>query len=239
MTSIPGQVIGVNQLATWRVGAGRPVVLLHGWLCDHQDMGPLAELLRADHEVVTLDLRGHGVSGTPTAGFGLGDFAADVIEVIERLDLGSALLVGHSLGAAIALEAAIMAPAAVRGVLIVDSQWTMTRPPAELVASASDTAGADFEQRRQRSLGLRRALQPGLEYPTPGQRVAAEALRACPCPVHSIVADANWPIVDPIRPTLADLEAFSVSRVTGTGHWIQLERPDAVAAALRELESRC
>jgi pimeloyl-ACP methyl ester carboxylesterase len=64
-------------------------------------------------------------------------------------------------------------------------------------------------------------------------------LRTRSCPVHSIVADANWPTVKPILPMLADLDAFSVSRVTGTGHWVQLERADAVADALRALESRC
>jgi pimeloyl-ACP methyl ester carboxylesterase len=244
-------VVGQHHIASWREGTGPPVILIHGWLCDHQDMGPLSALIRADHDVVSLDLRGHGVSGTPASGFGLTDFAADVLAVIDQLQLGPALLVGHSLGAAISLDVAVMSPESVRGILIVDSQWTMTRPPADLVASAWNVHGEDFEQRRQRSLGFRRVLQPGLEFPTPPAPVAAEALnsmlswdgptalRTRSCPVHSIVADANWPTVKPILPMLADLDAFSVSRVTGTGHWVQLERADAVADALRALESRC
>jgi pimeloyl-ACP methyl ester carboxylesterase len=214
-------------------------------------MGPLVERLRDDHEVVTLDLRGHGVSGTPACGFGIADFAADVLELIERLALGPVLLLGHSLGAAIALDVAVRAPGSVRGVLVVDSQWSLTRPPASLVASTRDVQGADFEQRRERSLGLRHALLPGVEFPTPAQPVAAQALnsmmawdgpaalRARSCPVQAIIADANWPTVAPILPTLADLPEFSVIRVGGTGHWIHVERPEAVADALRDLEARC
>jgi pimeloyl-ACP methyl ester carboxylesterase len=243
--------VGKHHLATWRQGAGAPVLLLHGWLCDHQDMGGLAELIATDHEVISMDLRGHGVSGTPAGGFALADFATDVLEVIEQLRLGPVLLVGHSLGAAIALEVAARAPASVRGVVIIDSQWTMTRPPPELVAAISNVHGDDFEQRRRRSLDLRQALLPGLQFATPGQSIAAEALdslmgwdgpaalRACSSPVHSIVSDANWPIVQPILPTLADLDSFSVSRVSGTGHWVHVERPEAVSTAVRMLEARC
>jgi pimeloyl-ACP methyl ester carboxylesterase len=243
--------IGPDRLAVWRRGDGPPVVLLHGWLCDHQDMDPLADLLGTDHDVVSMDLRGHGASGTPSAGFGLADFAVDVVTVVEQLELGPVMLLGHSLGAAIALEVAGRAPEVVRGIVIVDSQWTMTRPPAELVAAVWDTAGDDFAQRRRRSLDLRQILMPGRQFPTPGQPVAAEALnalmawdgpaalRACGCPVHSIVTDANWPTVEPILPTLADLDAFSVSRISGTGHWAHFERPDTVAAALRTLEDVC
>jgi pimeloyl-ACP methyl ester carboxylesterase len=245
------RVVGANRLATWRVGNGPAVVLIHGWLCDHQDMGPLTALLGEDHEVVSLDLRGHGISGAPAHGFAIADFAADVLEVIADLDLGPVLLVGHSLGAAIAVEVGGRAPESVRGIVIVDSQWSLTRPPADLVTSASNVTGEDFAQRRQRSLDFRRALQPGFDFPTPTQPIAAQALnsmltwdgpsalRACSCPVHAIVADANWPTVEPILPTLADVNDLSVSRVYGTGHWVQLERPDAVANALGELESRC
>lgn len=84
-----------------RVGAGAPVVLVHG-LTEHRGMwAPIVERLAPDREVVLVDLRGHGES-SGGAGYEIGEMAADVAAVLGELRLDRPDVVGHSLGGAVA-----------------------------------------------------------------------------------------------------------------------------------------
>ncbi|MET0460340.1 MAG: alpha/beta hydrolase [Ilumatobacteraceae bacterium] len=87
-------------------GAGRPVVLLHAWGLDaHMWNAQLPALLGAGLQVVTIDQRGHGRSGRSQDGYDLDTMAADVIGVLDALDLHDAVLVGHSMGGAVVAHA--------------------------------------------------------------------------------------------------------------------------------------
>lgn len=105
-----------------QAGAGPDVVLIHGvtgdlsiwFLC--RAMTELAERFR----VTAFDLRGHGYSDVPPAGYTSADHAADLIALLDRLEIGSARLVGHSFGAVIALHAAVLAPERVEAVVLSD-----------------------------------------------------------------------------------------------------------------------
>ncbi|MFG3620354.1 alpha/beta fold hydrolase [Nocardia sp. NPDC047654] len=85
-----------------RGGRGRPLVLCPGLLSTQDDLHELTTLLRCDHDVVTFDLRGHGLASAAdryTFEAFLGDFITVMAE-LGRLGLPSApVLVGHSLGA--------------------------------------------------------------------------------------------------------------------------------------------
>lgn len=85
------------------VGQGNPLLFLHGYACsmdvwDHQ----VLELSR-DYRCITLDLRGHGDSDKPDSAYSLEELAGDIGAVVEQLDLHNLVLVGHSIGAALAL----------------------------------------------------------------------------------------------------------------------------------------
>ncbi len=233
-----------GRLAVTRDGSGPPVLLLHGWLCDQADLAPLTAELTATHDVIRLDLRGHGASAASPGPFTLDDFAADAAAVIGELGLGPVLAVGHSMGGAVALILAGRYPALVSGVIMLDSPWAVTPPGPELVARVAPLADSETEYlaRRDRLRTARAALLPGPLGPSAAWPVAAQsyaslmdwdgpaALRDCPRPVHAVFADAGW------RAVAADLPRFpglGVTHVTGTGHWVQVERPDAVAAAVR------
>ena len=87
-------------------GDGRPVVLVHGSWGDHHNWAPVVPLLSQSFRVVTFDRRGHSQS---EAGRNQGSFAEDADdlgELIERLGLAPAHVVGNSGGAAIALRLA-------------------------------------------------------------------------------------------------------------------------------------
>ena len=81
------------------VGAGRPVVLIHGWPLSGRSweaqVGPLVE---AGHRVVTYDRRGFGDSSQPWNGYDYDTFSADLHALLEHLDLRDVALVGFSMG---------------------------------------------------------------------------------------------------------------------------------------------
>src|SRR5881398_2321819 len=80
-------------------GAGRPVVLIHGYpLSGASWEKQMPVLLNAGYRVITYDRRGFGKSSQPTAGYNDDTFAADLREVITQLKLQDVTLVGFSMG---------------------------------------------------------------------------------------------------------------------------------------------
>ena len=100
----------VDSAVGREVGGGRPVVLLAGLGLDHESWAGPAAALSRHHRVVRIDLRGTGRSDAPNAGYSLDRLAADVIAVLDRLDLADMVLIGHSFGAQIGLLVAATVP---------------------------------------------------------------------------------------------------------------------------------
>lgn len=102
-------------------GAGAPpLVLVHGFGCDHTDYAAQVAHFSPWHRCVSVDLRGHGQSPGRPEECGIERFGGDVAEVLRALDLAGAVVVGHSLGARVAVEAALQAPDRVGGVVLLD-----------------------------------------------------------------------------------------------------------------------
>ena len=80
-------------------GSGTPVVLIHGWpLSGASWEKQLPVLLGAGHRVITYDRRGFGRSSQPDSGYDYDTFASDLNEIMTKLDLRDAALVGFSMG---------------------------------------------------------------------------------------------------------------------------------------------
>ena len=80
-------------------GAGRPVVLIHGYpLSGRAWDRQVPALLAAGHRVISYDRRGAGASSKPATGYDWDTFAADLATLIDTLGLEHAALVGHSMG---------------------------------------------------------------------------------------------------------------------------------------------
>jgi pimeloyl-ACP methyl ester carboxylesterase len=99
----------------------RAVVLVHGLLMDSRMYTRLAPTLAArGHRVICADMLGHGTSAQPHAmtEYSMPQFGRDVIALLDHLELPHAVIGGTSLGANIALEVAVAAPARVRALVL-------------------------------------------------------------------------------------------------------------------------
>jgi pimeloyl-ACP methyl ester carboxylesterase len=102
-------------------GDGLPaIVFVHGWSCDRRYWNRQVGHYAARFTVVTVDLAGHGESGTGRRSHTMPSFGADVAAVVTGLDLPEVVLVGHSMGGDVVVEAALQLRTRVRGLVWAD-----------------------------------------------------------------------------------------------------------------------
>jgi pimeloyl-ACP methyl ester carboxylesterase len=104
-----------------------PIVLLHGLGMQSTIWQPQIDILQNDFDVVTFDMLGHGQSSLPPQNPSLTDYADQVLSVMDALDIPSAHIAGHSMGALIGLEFALTHPERVRSVTPMNGVYC--RPP--------------------------------------------------------------------------------------------------------------
>jgi pimeloyl-ACP methyl ester carboxylesterase len=102
-------------------GKGRPpIVFVHGFGCALSDWHAQVSHLSPRYQTIAVDLRGHGASpGTPEE-CSIERYGADVAKVMQALARSPAVLVGHSMGCRVVVEAALQATGRVAGVVLVD-----------------------------------------------------------------------------------------------------------------------
>lgn len=101
--------------------SGRPLILLHGLLLSQEMHRPLAKALAArGNRVITLDLLGHGQSDRPREmwSYSMPIYGEQVIALMDHLEIERAVVMGTSLGANTALEAAARSPERLQGLVI-------------------------------------------------------------------------------------------------------------------------
>lgn len=110
------------RLAYFTGGSGdRTLLFVHGWCCNHTYFAPQADYFaELGFRTVSVDLRGHGDSDKPPGEYPISQFAADVADVIDQLDLDRPVVVGHSMGGITALQLAASHPTRLRGIVLVD-----------------------------------------------------------------------------------------------------------------------
>jgi pimeloyl-ACP methyl ester carboxylesterase len=131
------------------LGEGSPaLVFIHGWMCDQTFWSAQDREFARTNTVVTIDLPGHGLSGMEREGWPLVAYGADVQAVVEHLGLDNVVLIGHSMGGAVVLEAARLMPDRMIGVVAVDSlhdaefKYTAEQIEAFISAFENDFAGS-------------------------------------------------------------------------------------------------
>lgn len=118
---MPTLLVANSELYYERIGAGQPVLLIHGLGGSSRDWALQAPAFAAQYEVITVDMRGHGRSAKPRQRYRIAGFAADLAGLLDGLNAAPAHVVGLSLGGMVALELALSYPALVRSLVVVNS----------------------------------------------------------------------------------------------------------------------
>jgi len=235
-------------------GAGTPTLLfVHGWSCDRSYWRGQLRPLAVRHQVVAVDLAGHGESGVGRRDWTMAAFGEDVVAVVEQLGLDEVVLIGHSMGGDVIVEAALRLGDRVVGLVWVDTYSTLGDPGTddELEAFAAPfredfgsatramarrmfTPAADAELVEWVAADMS-AAPPEIAVDALGHAVGNEpgilaGLRELTTPVVAINPDA--------RPTDTEaLRRHGVKTVlmSGVGHFLMLEDPDRFNRLLGEV----
>ena len=137
------RIVDGTRLRLIDSGSGTPVVFIHGigaslYSWRHQ----LTPVVGAGYRVITFDNRGFGFSDKPAHGYHNADYAHLVVSLLDSLGIASAVLVGHSMGGAIAAEVALAHPDRVRGLVLIDATGYGMRWPGVLKLARLPFLGA-------------------------------------------------------------------------------------------------
>jgi len=124
---VTGTVTAADQVAIKYETAGRgepALVFVHCWTCNRGYWDKQVEHFAKDHQVVRLDLAGHGESGRERKDYTVEAFGGDVAAVVEKLGLQRVVLIGYSMGGSVSVEAAKRLGDRVIGVVGIDTFYT-------------------------------------------------------------------------------------------------------------------
>jgi pimeloyl-ACP methyl ester carboxylesterase len=243
------------------VGEGEPVVLIHGVGLRLEAWSLQIESLATTHRVIAVDLPGHGASAPIGHGSDLASFVDWFVTVLDDLDLDSANVAGHSMGALIAGGCAVEAPARVQRVALVSAVHRRDLAASTAVrARAAEIAAGNFDP----NAPLVRWFGNGCEASEP-YRLVKSWLAAVDIDAYAtayasfaggdaVYAD-RWPSVtcpalfltgelDPNSTPQMSLDLAAASPrgeayiVAGHRHMVNMTAPDEVTTALRHWLTR-
>jgi 3-oxoadipate enol-lactonase len=120
---------GRRRLHYEDLGAGPPVVLLHGFTNYGLSWAPqLAAVVHAGYRAILPDLRGHGASAPATELCTVTDLALDIMELLDHLGTGPVVVCGLSLGGMVAMQMALDKPDRIAALVIANSRSSFTDP---------------------------------------------------------------------------------------------------------------
>jgi pimeloyl-ACP methyl ester carboxylesterase len=227
-------------------GSGDPaVVLIHGWACDENYWSAQVDALKSKYTVVAINLAGHGASERNRTDWTMGNYGEDVATVVRQLQNPHIVLVGHSMGADVALEASRRIGDRVIGIIAVDSLKSIGLPPMrpqeinrqlapfrdhfieatrDYVTKTMFAKGADatFVQKVAYDMSLE---PPQVAIPSLQSLLAMDFTTLLPdihVPVYAINSDLSPTDEARIRKSLP---GFKVDVLDHTGHFLMMEVP--------------
>jgi pimeloyl-ACP methyl ester carboxylesterase len=235
-------------------GRGAPaLVFVHGWCCDRSYWEAQVDHFAQQYTVVTIDLAGHGESGLGRESWTMEAFGEDVVAVVRELHLDEVVLIGHSMGGHVIVEAARRMPNRVIGLVGADTFSDVER---RLTREEFDE---EFARVRTSFPEATRQLVRSLFAPTADpilvERVAADMSEAPPEIGLSAVQEATGhdlaqaleEVQAPIRCISSDggtinIEAaqrhassFEVAYMSRVGHFVMMEDPETFNCLLAEI----
>lgn len=229
------------------------LVFIHCWACDSNYWREQVPVFKQKYTVVTVDLAGHGGTDANRTEWSIARFGQDVATAVGAIPNRQIVLVGHSMGGPVAIEAARQLEGRVIGIIGVDTFNTIgapapTRPQIDAILKPfeADFIGHTRELVTQHLFapGANRALADKVAYDMSlaQPRSALPALRALfeydfteplkdiPVPIIAIDSDLGEPVNEArIRKVLPKFRAVVIP---GVGHFLMMEDPGRFNAAL-------
>ena len=245
---------GVTLFCEQAPGDEPPILLVHGWCCDHTYFVPQFEHFASrGHRVVAVDLRGHGRSDKPQQGYTMQLFADDLAWICQRIGVEKPVVVGHSMGGIVAfdlaarypdmtsavvmLDAAVVLPSAARAAipsLLEELRGPGYREVLRNYVANSLFISTDDQERKKRILeSMSSTPQHVVVSAFEGLRDydPTEATGGLAIPAVYIAADELQPRSDMTRfhEMFSDIQ---YGKTVGSGHFCQLEVPEQVNAMI-------
>ena len=240
-------------MAYSEAGDGPAVLLIHGWACDRSFWEKQIAALSGVCRVIAPDLRGHGSSSVPEGGYSLAGLAEDIRSMCHDLEAAPFVLVGHSMGGMVAQRYALDHPDDLAGLVLVA---TAAADPENALVSRRIAATTPVEGFRKSFLRHSESWFTSESDPELVAWIEARMLRT---PEHvamklvnayggvdvrrelsaldmpTLVIGARGDVSTPVDRS-AELSRLipgaNLVIIDGTGHFVQLERPDEVNEAL-------
>jgi pimeloyl-ACP methyl ester carboxylesterase len=125
-------------------GRGPAIVAVHGLTSNHTVWYPIADALGGSHRILAHDLRGRGDSDKPATGYSLAHHAADLRALLDHFRLSRAIVMGHSLGAHIAVRFATLHAERVSKLVLFDGGLDVRAEILDALAPAINRLGVEF-----------------------------------------------------------------------------------------------
>jgi len=126
-------------------GSGRPLILLHGGLGSGEMFGPIIPALAANHQVIAVDLQGHGRTADIDRPIDVRLMADDIGALIDHLGLDKPDVVGYSLGGGVAFFTAVKYPDKVGKLVMAAANVRRDAIPPEMLAQQGQVSSAAVE----------------------------------------------------------------------------------------------
>ena len=129
---------------------GIPMILLHGMGDSWRSFERVLQFLPEDYLVIALTQRGHGDSSKPEKGYCYSDFATDLAAFMDARSIGSAVVVGHSMGSSNAKRFALDYPKRTLGLVLIGSFADASNTPGDrelwdtVISKMEDRLDQDF-----------------------------------------------------------------------------------------------
>jgi 3-oxoadipate enol-lactonase len=245
-------------------GEGTPLLFLHQAATDHRLWHRQYTYFRTRYRLITMDVLGHGAVAWPPQERSIAQAAQRVQQLLEYLGTGPAFLIGVSMGAAIAMQVALHAPALVRGLGLI-SPWSYPDDHMRALINRLARLAEAGDMRSHTSLLLRYSFASGyLEAHASNRRrlramalaqpaeVVAHAWVAClRCDLRGAVRAVRAPsliiagrsdLLTPpylARAVARELAGVEIEVWEETGHFPFLEHPGRFNQRLEGFVRRC
>lgn len=242
-----------TEIAYTIQGKGEPtLIFVHGWSCNKSYWNDQVKTFSSKYKIVTIDLGGHGESGKNRKDFTPKSFGDDIAAVVNKLNLKKVIMIGHSMGGADIIEAAVLLKGKIIGLIGADAFQDLTQTMSK--EQAEQFLKPFRENFTQATSGFVRSMFAATSDTTLVKKVVKDISSASPdIAINTLLnlftynavpslKKINLPIISinndryavQIKENSKYVKSFKVKIMKGIGHFIMLEDPAKFNKLLQE-----